>query len=115
MTARNIGVEVTPPKGDCEDPACPFHGTLSVRGMRLEGPVVKAGMNRSVVIERAYSFDLPKFRRYERRRSHLHAHNPPCINAKVGDFVKVMECRPLSKTVSFVIIEKQSTRGGKSG
>ena len=115
MTTRNLGVTVTPPKKDCTDRDCPFHGTLSVRGMRLEGPVVKDGMDLTVVIQRDYAFFIPKFRRYERRRSRLHAHNPPCINAKEGDVVSVMECRPLSKTVSFVVIEKQSKLGGKAG
>lgn len=34
------------------------------------------------------------------------AHNPPCIEAQVNDNVKIMECRPLSKSVAFVVIEK---------
>ncbi len=39
----------------------------------------------------------------------MHAHNPPCIDAKVGDRVRIGECRPLAKTVSFVVIEKLET------
>ncbi|RLI40477.1 30S ribosomal protein S17, partial [Candidatus Bathyarchaeota archaeon] len=46
------------------------------------------------------------FKRYERRRSLIPAHNPPCINAKEGDTVRIAECRPISKTVSFVVVEK---------
>ncbi|MBN1455027.1 MAG: 30S ribosomal protein S17, partial [Methanomicrobia archaeon] len=42
-----------------------------------------------------------------KRQSKIHAHNPPCINAKVGDIVKIAECRPLSKTKSFVVVEKR--------
>ena len=34
------------------------------------------------------------------------AHNPPCIEAQVNDNVKSRECRPLSKSVAFVVIEK---------
>ena len=30
----------------------------------------------------------------------------PCLGLKVGDKVRIAECRPLSKTVSFVVIEK---------
>ncbi|HEX54578.1 MAG TPA: 30S ribosomal protein S17, partial [Candidatus Altiarchaeales archaeon] len=30
----------------------------------------------------------------------------PCINARTGDRVRIMECRKLSKTVNFVVIEK---------
>ena len=33
------------------------------------------------------------------------AYNPECIHAREGDIVKIMECRPLSKTKSFVVIE----------
>ena len=32
-------------------------------------------------------------------------HNPDCIDAKEGNLVKIMECRPLSKTKNFVIVE----------
>ena len=31
-----------------------------------------------------------------------------CIDVKEGDEVKIAECRPLSKTVSFVVIEVNS-------
>ena len=44
--------------------------------------------------------------RYEKRRSKILAHNPPCIDAKKGDKVKIAECRPISKNVSFVVVEK---------
>ena len=40
-----------------------------------------------------------------KKRSKLHAHNPPCIDAKPGDIVTIAECRPISKTKSFVIVE----------
>ncbi len=47
-----------------------------------------------------------KFVRYERRHGHIPSHNPPCIDVKEGDRVKIAECRPISKTVSFVVVEK---------
>jgi len=49
---------------------------------------------------------VPKYKRYERRRSNIAAHNPPCLNVKAGDRVRLAECHPISKTVSFVVIEK---------
>lgn len=103
---RNIGVDVKPPRQSCDDPHCPFHGGLSVRGMMFEGEVVSDKMQRTVTVEREYLKYNSKYKRYERRRSTIHAHNPPCIDARPGDKVKIMECRPLSKTVSFVVIEK---------
>jgi small subunit ribosomal protein S17 len=63
-------------------------------------------MDKTVVIRRDYQFYVPKFKRYERRHSHINAHNPTCLNAKEGERVRIAECRPLSKTVSFVVVEK---------
>jgi small subunit ribosomal protein S17 len=50
---------------------------------------------------------IRKYKRYEKRSSKLHAHNPPCIGAKTGDMVKIAECRPLSKSTTFVVVEVQ--------
>ncbi|WXG45468.1 MAG: 30S ribosomal protein S17 [Candidatus Atabeyarchaeum deiterrae] len=105
---ENIGLDVTPPKAKCDDELCPFHGTLSVRGRVFEGTVVSEKMANTVVIRREYLHYVKKYMRYERRGKHLHAHNPSCIAAEEGDLVKIAECRPLSKTVSFVVIEKKS-------
>ncbi|MCZ7362495.1 MAG: 30S ribosomal protein S17 [Candidatus Methanoperedens sp.] len=84
---RDIGLDVQPPTKECTDPNCPFHGVLPVRGQVLSGVVIA------------------KYERYEKRKTKVHAHNPPCIDAKVGDNVTIAECRPLSKTKSYCIIE----------
>jgi len=104
------------PRKSCDDRNCPFHGTLKVRGRILEGTVISAKMDKTVIVKRDFQFYVPKFKRYERRHSHIPAHNPPCLDIKEGDVVKVAECRPLSKTVSFVIVEKleEEKSGGKS-
>ena len=104
------------PKKTCSDHDCPFHGGLSIRGRTLEGVVVTAKMEKTVIVMRDYLNYMPKFKRYERRHSHIPAHSPPCINVKEGDRVKVAECRPISKTVSFVVVEKleEGRGGGKS-
>jgi small subunit ribosomal protein S17 len=94
------------PKKTCSDRNCTFHGELPVRGRVLEGTVVRAKMDKTVVVRRDYIHYVPKFMRYERRRSRIPSHNPSCINAKEGDRVRIAECRPISKTVSFVVIEK---------
>jgi len=94
------------PKKTCNDRNCPFHGTLSIRGHMLEGTVISDKMEKTVVVRRDYLKYVPKFKRYERRHSHISAHNPPCVNAKEGDRVTVADCRPLSKTVSSVVVER---------
>jgi len=94
------------PKKTCNDRNCPFHGDLPVRGRVLEGAVVSAKMDKTVIVKRDYLYYVPKFMRYERRSSRIPSHNPPCINAKEGDRVRIAECRPISKTVAFVVVEK---------
>jgi len=102
LAARSFKV----PKKSCDDKSCPFHGELSVRGRVLEGSVVSAKMDKTVVVRRDYLHYVSKYRRYERRHGHVPAHSPPCLEVKEGDRVKIAECRPLSKTVSFVVVEK---------
>jgi small subunit ribosomal protein S17 len=101
----NIGFQVAPPKKQCKDTNCPFHGTLSVRGQLIDATVVSDKAVRTVVVQREYLKYIPKYERYEKRRSKLHAHNPECVAAKTGDRVSVVECRPLSKTKSFVVVQ----------
>ena len=96
----------TEAKPDCSDRNCPVHGTLPTRGMVLDGVVASDKMDKTVIVQRSYYVKLKKYDRYRPKKSRVPAHNPPCINAKTGDRVKIMECRRLSKTVSFVITEK---------
>jgi len=103
---RNIGIDAKPPSGSCTDKNCPWHGTLSVRGRQFVGKVVKLKASRMAIVEWDYPHYLWKYERYERKHSHLSAHNPLCIGTKVGDIVRIAECRPISKTKSFVVIER---------
>jgi len=113
-----VSVAASPkrPRRACSDRNCPFHGALPTRGRALEGVVVSDKMEKTVVVRRDYLNYVPKFKRYERRHSHISAHNPPCMDAKEGDRVRIAECRPLSKTVSFVVVERlEGSRGGSQG
>jgi small subunit ribosomal protein S17 len=103
--ARDIGLDVRAPKTRCEDRHCPFHGRLPVRGQVLEGTVVSTGMQRTAVVERTLLHFVPKYERYEKRRRRYLAHAPPCLNVPVGHRVRIAETRPLSKLVSFCIVE----------
>ncbi len=102
---RDIGLDVQQPAKECTDPNCPFHGVLPVRGQVLSGVVVSDKMNSTVVVQRAFVKKNVKYERYEKRKTKVHAHNPPCLSAKMGDNVTIAECRPLSKTKSYVVIE----------
>ncbi len=106
MESKNIGIAVETPKQGCNDDKCPFHGSLSVRGRQFAGTVISTKMRKTAVIEFERLYFLQKYERYEKRRTKLKVHNPECINADEGDIVKVVECRPLSKTKNFVITQK---------
>jgi small subunit ribosomal protein S17 len=105
MTAA--GLEITAPKKKCQDDRCPFHGRVKVRGRLLSGKAVSTAGKGFVVVEMEYLHMVPKFNRGERRRSRVSAHVPPCIEVGDEDTVTIGECRPLSKTISFVVVESR--------
>ena len=57
--------------------------------------------SRKVVIQ--YSLKHPKYGKYMRKRTVLHAHDETNVSKK-GDRVEIAECRPLSKTKSWVVL-----------
>lgn len=93
-------------KTTCEDKKCPIHGKVELRGYKFKATVVSSRTKNTAVVERPFVQKVPKFERYERRKTRISAHNPECINAQEGDEVIVQACRPLSKTKSFAIVRK---------
>ena len=112
--ARNIGLDVKHPDRACEDPVCPFHGDLKIRGKLLTGRIVSVAAKNMAVVQRE-SFEYnKKYMRYFKKRNKLHAHLPPCLDLKIGDTATVAECRPISKTVSFVVVQRSSAASPSS-
>ena len=103
---RDIGYDVKSPEKTCSDPRCPFHGTLPIRGKILEGLVKSEKMQNTVIVEINTMKFIRKYERYERRHKRMAVHKTECITVKKGDKVKFAECRPISKTKNFVIIER---------
>merc|ERR1712094_151188 len=56
-------------------------------------------------IRRDYLHYITKYRRYEKRHKMISAHCSPCFDARPGDEVMIGECRPLSKTVRYNVLE----------
>lgn len=102
---RDIGLDVEAPEGTCQDDNCPFHGSLSVRGQILEGRVAETNADRTIIVDRERFWRLPRFERFEKRTTRKNVHLPPCIEVTPGDEVTIAECRPLSKTKSYVVVE----------
>ncbi|MDT7872256.1 MAG: 30S ribosomal protein S17 [Sulfolobaceae archaeon] len=104
---KSVGIEgVEAPSKACDDQNCPFHGSLRVRGLILDGILIKFKAMRTGVVEREYLYFNTKYKRYERRRSRIHVHIPPCLDVKEGDKVIIGETRPIAKSVSFVVLGK---------
>lgn len=53
--------------------------------------------DKTIKVVMEYQVRHPKYGKYIKRRTRLHAHD---VNndAKMGDVVEIMECRPISKT-----------------
>ena len=63
----------------------------------LEGVVASDKGNKTIKVVVNYQTRHPKYGKFLRRRTVLHAHDER-NEAKEGDTVQIAECRPLSKT-----------------
>ncbi len=88
----------------CEDKKCFKHGGLKVRGETLSGRVVSSKSRHTVIVERQVVQYLSKYRKWAKGKSHIAAHNPPCINAAVGQMVDLAETRKISKTKAWTVV-----------
>ena len=96
-------------KIQCNDFACPKHGQIRIRGRSFKGRVIKKFPKR-VVIEFERTIFIKKYERYSKRKTKLHARLPECMTKEVniGDYIEIRECRPISKIVHFIVIQKVS-------
>jgi small subunit ribosomal protein S17 len=78
---------------------------ISPRGRILKGTLVKRDTFGSATVKVEHIHFIKKYERYEKRNSKIRVHNPKEIDAKVGDIVRIQECRPISKTKHFIITE----------
>ena len=67
--------------------------------------MIDAKAKGTVVIQKESPIYFKKFKRFGRSKNKIHAHVPSNINVQEGDFVVAAECRPISKSVSFVVVE----------
>jgi small subunit ribosomal protein S17 len=63
----------------------------------IQGVVASDKGNKTIKVVVEYQQKHPKYGKYLKRRSSLHAHDEK-NEAKEGDTVEIAECRPLSKT-----------------
>jgi small subunit ribosomal protein S17 len=95
--------------GICSDKLCPFHGVdkIKLRGRTFEGTVIKK-LHGRVTIAFERSLFVPKYERFEKRRTKLHARLPDCLKKEinVGDYIQIEECRTLSKIIHAIVTKK---------
>lgn len=70
----------------------------------LTGTVVSDKMNKSIVVLVVRQVKHPKYGKYIKRSSKVHAHDER-NEAATGDVVTIKECRPISKTKSWALVE----------
>lgn len=92
---------------ECNDKACHIHGTLKTRGRTFKGVVIRK-FHKRVTIQFERMVYVKKYERYTKKQTKIHARLPDCMEKQInlGDLISVKECRPLSKIIHFVVIEK---------
>ena len=70
------------------------------------GTVVSISGDKSIRVQFNYTVKHPMYGKYMKRRTKFGVHDES-NEAGIGDTVDVVECRPISKTKSFVVISKE--------
>jgi small subunit ribosomal protein S17 len=73
----------------------------------LEGVVVSDKSDKTIVVQVERRFTHPVMKKTVRRSKKYHAHDEK-NSAKLGDIVRIQECRPMSKLKSWELIETVS-------
>jgi small subunit ribosomal protein S17 len=74
------------------------------RGQQKIGQVVSTKMQKTIVVEVSRRVAHPLYRRIVKKRKKFYAHDEQ-EQAKVGDLVKIIEHRPLSKLKRWALAE----------
>ncbi|ODC04647.1 30S ribosomal protein S17 [Terasakiispira papahanaumokuakeensis] len=70
----------------------------------VTGKVVSDKMDKSITVMVERRVAHPIYGKYVRRSTKLHAHDE-ANNARMGDTVTIQECRPMSKTKAWKLVE----------
>lgn len=81
--------------------------TVTRNGRVLEGRVVSARMDKTVTVEVTRTVKHRKYHKYITRRNTFKAHDE-ANECSENDIVVIQECRPLSKTKRWMVIERRA-------
>jgi small subunit ribosomal protein S17 len=81
--------------------------SVSPRGRSFKGAVIKVFSDR-LMIQFERLLYLRKYERYEKRKTKIQAKIPIDLRGQieVGDYIEIKECRPLSKSIHFIVTKK---------
>ena len=68
----------------------------------VTGTVVSNKMDKSITVQVERRVKHPIYGKYIRRSTKLHAHDEE-NKCNIGDLVTIVECRPMSKTKTFIL------------
>lgn len=75
-----------------------------IAGRLVLGTVSSASRDKTITVVVERKVMHPKYRKYIKRTTKLHAHDE-ANQCKQGDKVLIQECRPLSKTKTWKLVE----------
>ncbi len=77
----------------------------------VSGVVVSNSMEKTITVLVEHRFKHPVYGKFIRKSSKIHAHDEE-NTCQVGDAVTVVECRPLSKTKTWMLKSVDERAGG---
>ncbi len=80
----------------------------------LVGTVVSNRMDKTVVVLVERRIQHPLYKKYIRRSKKFHAHDADNI-CNIGDVVRIEECRPISKTKTWRLVNVIGAVAGEGG
>ncbi|UDG81629.1 30S ribosomal protein S17 [Candidatus Profftia lariciata] len=69
----------------------------------LQGRVVSNKMEKTVIVTIERMVKHPIYGKFIKRTTKLHVHDEQ-NNCNIGDIIEIRECRPLSKTKSWILV-----------
>jgi small subunit ribosomal protein S17 len=84
-----------------------FKDLVVTKGRIFKG-IIKKVFAKRVVIEFERTVYVPKYERFYKKKTRIHSRIPAGMSLEVGDLVLSQECRPLSKIIHSVVIQKIS-------
>ncbi|MBS3099953.1 30S ribosomal protein S17 [Candidatus Pacearchaeota archaeon] len=80
---------------------------ISFRGRKFEGYIIRKFDNRITIEFERVKF-VKKYERYAKFKTKIHARLLPQFKdaVKLGDYVQIAECRPLSKIMHHIFVKK---------